>query len=437
MPPPQEWGPPMNVVKPVQKRLLTGLCFPRHCNMPSGAVPSARGRLKPLDPLQSATSARNEIAHCMGGSGKGSKGRGFSRNLEPAHSLLGTGLVFRKMKKETEHLPSPVTVARNHASRKGRESTVKSRAFNPKAIYHLLVDTVLLSSSGDTLSQGAALSYYTFFAIAPLFVIVLGVAGYWFGEAAAQRELFGQLNQLVGKEGGEAIQTLVVAAGKSRTGFLATCILAGGTLAVAATSVFVQLQTALNALWQVKHTQGRGLRNFIRHRLLSFAMVLGISFLLLVSLICSAGLAALGNFWAIINVWALGLRIILLKALNFTISLGIITILFTMIFKFLPDMKVGWRDVWLGGFITALLFDLGKLIIGVYIGRSSLSSVYGAVGSLAIVLVWVYYSAQILLFGAQFTCLYARRFGVKPEPVNGAEFVSVKTPVLAKSVHGT
>jgi membrane protein len=297
---------------------------------------------------------------------------------------------------------------------------VKPKPLNFKTIYSLLKDTVCSCISRDTISQGAALSYYTFFAITPLFIIVLGLAGFWFGEAAAQRELFGQLNQLVGKQGGDAIQALVVAANKSRTGFWATCI-AGGTLAVAATGVFVQLQNSLNILWQVRHPNGRKIRSFIRHRLLSFAMVLGIGFLLLVSLVCSAGLAALGN---VLGDYVSG-KDILLKALNFAISLGIITVLFTMIFKFLPDVKIAWRDVWLGGFITALLFNLGKILIGAYIGRSSLSSVYGAVGSLAIVLVWVYYSAQILFFGAQFTALYASRFGVKPEPVGGAEFIPI------------
>jgi membrane protein len=285
-------------------------------------------------------------------------------------------------------------------------------------VYELLNDTVRACISGNVVSQGAALSYYTIFAIAPLFVITLAIAGFCFGEEAARRELFGQLNQLVGKEGGDAIQAMVTAAKKSKAGFWAACI-AGGTLAVAATGVFVQLQNSLNLLWNVRQARGMGLRNFIRHRLLSFAMVVGIGFLLLVSLVCSAGLAALGNF---IGDYVAGTEIFL-KALNFVISLGIITTLFAMIFKFLPDVKIAWRDVWLGGFITAVLFNVGKYLIGIYIGRSSISSVYGAMGSLVVLLAWVYYSALILFFGAQFTCIYAQRFGVKPQPVGGAEFV--------------
>ena len=294
---------------------------------------------------------------------------------------------------------------------------VKTRLLKFTTIYQLLNETVRACLNSDIVSQGAALSYYTIFAIAPLFIIALKIAGFWFGEETARRELFGQLNQLIGKEGGDAIQSLVAAASKSRVGTWATWI-AGGTLAVAATGVFVQLQNSLNALWRVQHMQGKGLRNFIRHRLLSFAMVLGLGFLLLVSLICSAGLSALGNF---MGDYVSG-KEIFLKTLNFVISLGIITALFTMIFKFLPDVKIAWNDVWLGGFITSLLFNVVKFLIGVYIGRSSIASVYGAMGSLVIVLMWVYYSAQILFFGAQFTRVYANRFGVKPQPIGGAEF---------------
>jgi membrane protein len=287
-----------------------------------------------------------------------------------------------------------------------------------KNFYGLVADAASACITDNVFAQGAALAYYTIFAIAPLFIIALAIAGFFFGDDVARRELFSQVNQLVGAPGGDAIQSLVAAADKSRAGFWATWI-AGGTLAIAATGVFVQLQNSLNLLWHVRSAQGRGLRNFIRHRLLSFAMVLGIGFLLLVSLICSAGVAALGHYLG--NFFS-GTRL-LLRGLNFIFSLGLVTVLFTMIFKFLPDVKIAWRDVWLGGLITALLFTLGKWLIGIYIGRSSLASIYGAMGSLVIVLVWVYYSAQILLFGAQFTCFYAQRFGVKPEPLPGVKFL--------------
>ena len=292
-----------------------------------------------------------------------------------------------------------------------------------KAGYQLFVDTGRACLQAGVFAQGAALSYYTIFAIAPLFIIALGIAGFWFGRAEAQKELFDQVNHLVGQSGGDAIQSLVAAASQSKAGFWATC-LAGGTLALAATAVFVQLQDSLNKLWGIRQVPGMGVRNFIRHRLLSFAMVFGTGFLLLVSLLCNAGLAAFGNF---IGDHVSSTKTVL-QALNFVFSLGIITAMFTMIFKFLPDVKTGWRDAWLGGFITALLFNFGKYLIGIYIGRSSLSSVYGAMGSLVVMLVWVYYSAQILFFGAQFTCLYGRRHGVEPQPLRGAEFVPWEVP---------
>jgi membrane protein len=296
---------------------------------------------------------------------------------------------------------------------------VKTPLRKSKVVWQLLTETIRACINGDIFSQGAALSYYTFFAIAPLFVIALAVAGFWFGEEAARKELFGQLNQLVGKEGGDAIQSVVTAASKSQAGVWAT-VLAGGTLVVAAMGVFVQLQNSLNKIWKVTPKLGTGLRNFIRHRMLSFAMVLGVGFLLLVSLICSASLAALGNF---IGDYVTG-KEVFLKTLNFAISLGIITVLFTMIFKFLPDVKIAWRDVWLGGFITALLFNLGKFLIGIYLGRSTLASVYGTMGSLVVMLVWVYYSAQILFFGAQFTFVYTNKFGAKAQAVREAQLAS-------------
>jgi membrane protein len=183
--------------------------------------------------------------------------------------------------------------------------------------------------------------------------------------------------------------------------------------------MFAQLQNSLNSFWRVRTKAGRGLRYFIRHRLLSFAMVVGIGFLLLVSLLMSAGLSAFGN---LLGDYVTG-KELLLKSLNFTVSLAIITTLFAAIFKFLPDVELAWRDVWLGGFLTALLFNAGKFAIGVYLGHSSFASVYGVTGSLVVLLVWVYYSAQILFLGAHFTRVYAGRCGVKPRPLAGAQFL--------------
>ena len=282
----------------------------------------------------------------------------------------------------------------------------KSRRLTPRAIGQIAWETIHATISGDSLTQGAALSYYTVFAIAPLFVIALAIAGFCFGEQAAHQQLFGQLNLLLGDESGKAIEALVAAADKSRSGFWATAI-AIITLLIAATGVFAQLQNSLNRIWNVQSAPGRSFRNFIRHRLLSFAMVFGMGFILLVSLVVSAGLAAVGDW---LGNYVTGQEIFL-KTLDIFLSLAAITALFALIFKFLPDVKLAWRDVWLGGFITAILFQIGKYLIGLYIAKSTLASVYGGTGSLIIVLLWVYYSAQILFFGAHFTRLYATYFG--------------------------
>jgi len=269
--------------------------------------------------------------------------------------------------------------------------------------------------------MGAALAFYTIFAIAPLFVIVLWIAGFWFGAEAARRELFSQVSGLVGSGGGDAIQALISAAHKPKTGAWATGI-AAVTFFAGATGVFVELQDDLNSLWGVRPVMGRGVRNFFKNRLLSFGLIAGIGFLLLVSLILSAGLSGLGKFIfgsppAQETVW---------QSINFVVSFGVIMLLFAMIFKVLPDAKIAWRDVWMGAIISALLFNLGKLLFGLYLGRSSVTSAYGAAGSLVVVLLWVYYSAQMLLFGAKFTQVYSNRYGSHLELAPGTETVTSK-----------
>jgi membrane protein len=257
----------------------------------------------------------------------------------------------------------------------------------------------------NTPRLGAALAYYTIFAVAPLFLLAISLAGLWSGADHARDQLLGQVQQLIGEDGAQAIKILVTnAANQPRTSLWAT-LAAVGTLAVGATAVFVELQNDLNTIWGVQRAAGTGLRNFIKDRMLSFAMILGIGFLLLVSLVLEAGLTVVGNF-AIgpdvdhQSVWKTG---------NFIISLAVITGLFAMILKVLPDVRLAWRDVWVGALLTALLFNFGKFLIGYYLGRSSLVSIYGAAGSLIVLLMWIYYSTQIVFFGAQFTRLYAQR----------------------------
>jgi membrane protein len=280
----------------------------------------------------------------------------------------------------------------------------------------ILKETVASVLDSKTPRLGAALAYYTVFAIAPLFLIVLHVSSLWFGEEAARHELFGQIQGLLGTQGGKAIESIVTSAAQQpQTGWWATC-LATVTLLIAATGVFVELQDALNTIWHVERNPGSGIFQFVKDRLLSFAMILGGGFLLLVSLVISAGLSGLGHYLH----GELPAERMAWTVLNFAVSLAVITALFTMIFKFLPDVRIAWRDVWLGGFITAVLFNLGKFLLGFYLGRSSVTSAYGAAGSLVVILLWVYYSAQILFFGAQLTRVYANRCGAHLEAVEGA-----------------
>jgi membrane protein len=265
---------------------------------------------------------------------------------------------------------------------------------------------------------GAALAYYTIFSIAPLLLIVVAVAGLAFGREAAQNQIMEQLSGLIGQNGAEMLQTMLKAADKPHAGAMAT-VIGVVTLLFGATGVFIQLQDALNTIWEVKPKPGQGIMGFIRHRILSLAMVFGIGFLLLVSLVVSAGLAAAGKWLG----GTLPGGEELWQVLNFLISFAVIALMFTLMFKYLPDVKVSWKDVWLGGAVTALLFTLGKYALGMYLGRSSVSSAYGAAGSLIVVLLWVYYSAQILFLGAEFTQVYANRFGKKLEPSDNAMWV--------------
>jgi membrane protein len=280
--------------------------------------------------------------------------------------------------------------------------------------FKYLVKETFAEWSRDKASRlAAALSYYTLFSVAPLLVIAVAVAGLVFGRQAAAGQLIAQAQGLLGPQGAQAIQTLLQNAGRTGAGVVAA-VVGTGTLLLGASGAFAQLQDALDTIWEVKPKAGRGLKGILRDRILSFSLVLAIGFLLLVSLVISAGLAAVGKFLA----GQLPFSSALLQGVNFAISFAATTLLFALIFKVLPDARVRWRDVWIGAAITALLFSLGRFLIGLYLGRSSVSSAYGAAGSLVALLVWVYYSAQILLLGAEFTQVYATRFGrgLTPKP---------------------
>ncbi|MEM9272557.1 MAG: YihY/virulence factor BrkB family protein [Cyanobacteria bacterium P01_F01_bin.143] len=252
----------------------------------------------------------------------------------------------------------------------------------------------------------AALAYYTVFSVTPLLVIAIAIAGAVFGEDAAKGELFQQINTLVGEQGAQVIEIALANASKPEIGSAAS-IISIVVLLLGASGVFAQLQEALNTVWNVKPPKDKSIWQFIHKRLLSFGMVLVIGLLLLASLLISAILSGLSNFEAhLLPAW-----ISLGKYLNLVISFGLITLLFALIYKYLPDVRIRWKDVWVGAVITAILFSFGKFLIGLYLGRSSFGSAYGAAGSLIIFLAWVFYSAQILLFGAEFTQVYARKYG--------------------------
>ena len=256
-------------------------------------------------------------------------------------------------------------------------------------------------------SMGAALAYYTLFSLAPLLLIAVSIAGLVFGPDAARGEIFGQLQDVVGDEGAAAAQALLQSLNRPSHGLVGT-VLGVATLLLGAASVFGELQDSLDRIWRAPpRGGGSGLWSLLRARLLTFGMVLGIGFLLVVSLVASAALAAVGKRYAnAFGGWAM-----LAEALNFVVSFAVITALFAMIYKILPRVRIGWRDVWVGAAVTALLFSLGKSLIGLYLGRSGIASGFGAAGSLILVIVWTYYSAQIFLLGAEFTHVYAHACG--------------------------
>jgi len=276
-----------------------------------------------------------------------------------------------------------------------------------RQLFGLLRRAAVAWNDDDASSMGAALAYYTLFAIAPLLVMVIAVAGLIFGRDAAQTHILGQLRGLTGDAGVVAIEQLLSGARSSTTG-VAAAVVGSAILLLGTTSVFAELYGDLNRIWRSPSLpRASGVVHLIRTRILSFGMVLGIGFLLLVSLVVSAALAAAGDWWGSrFTAWT-----ILVRVVNAVLNLGTITVAFAMIQKILPRAAVAWRDVWIGAAMTAVLFEIGKFLIGLYLGRTYIASAFGAAGSLVVFLVWVYYSAEIFLLGAEFTWVYAYRHG--------------------------
>lgn len=258
-------------------------------------------------------------------------------------------------------------------------------------------------------SMGAAIAYYTVFSIAPLLVIVIALAGLFFGEDAVRGALEVQMRGLIGQEGATAIQGLVADAREPTEGIVASGI-SIAVLVVGATTVFAEIQSALDRIWHVpEKAKPSGLWGLLRARFLSFGLILTLAFLLMSSLILSAAVAAVGTWMGgLLPGWE-----VLLQVFNLALSLGIGTVMFAAIYKLMPSTPIAWRDVWVGAVVTSLLFELGKVLIGLYLGKAGISSSYAAAGAIAVILIWVYYAAQIFLLGAEFTKAYAQEHGSK------------------------
>lgn len=273
-------------------------------------------------------------------------------------------------------------------------------------------DTVTEFFGESPFQLAGALSFYTLLSLSPLVLVVVGVTGIIWSQETVQAELIGQVEQLVGPHGAETVSTVLTAA-TDRGRSTVSVVIGLVTLLVGASTVFAQLQASLNQIWHVRAAPTRfALWGLIRTRLLSIGLVLSLGLLLLVSLVASAALAALSEFLARLMPGGN----VISRALEFLVSLFIMGVLIAAVFKVLPDARIAWQQVWFGGFVTALLFGVGKFLIGLYLGRASIGSAYGAAGSLVVFLVWVYYSSLILLFGAKLTEVYARLRGAPIEP---------------------
>jgi membrane protein len=298
----------------------------------------------------------------------------------------------------------------SYAARSPRGAVPRSRV---RDVAGIISKSVTSWFDHNASSLGAALAFYTIFSVAPILIIAVAIAGYVFGADAAQTEVLSQLRALTGDAGAAAIRELLTSAHYSDKKGVAAAI-GIVTLVVGATSVFGELQNALERIWQTPpqaktRTQARGLGwwRFVRARVLSVGMVLGVGFLLLVSLVASAALAAFGGW---LGAFLPQLEIVL-PVLDLVVSFSMTVLLFAMIYRYVPRESIPWGDVWIGATVTALLFTIGKSVIGIYLGKSSFNSAYGAAGSLIVLLLWIYYSAQIFLLGAEFTRVFAYEYG--------------------------
>ncbi|HEY6877478.1 MAG TPA: YihY/virulence factor BrkB family protein [Polyangiales bacterium] len=299
-----------------------------------------------------------------------------------------------------------------------------------KQLVVIVKETAKDWSADNATRLAASLAYYTVLSIAPLLVLAVSIAGLVYGEDAARGQIAEQISGVVGPQAGKAIQTVLTHAKAPEEGIFSS-VVGIVVLLFGASGVFGELQASLNEIWKVAPKPGRGFWGIVQQRFFSFAMVLGVAFLLLVSLLLSATIAVVGSVFS----HALPGGAVVWEAVNFAFSLGVITGLFALIFKVIPDAEVGWRDVWMGALVTAVLFTVGKFGLGMYLGRASVASPYGAAGSFIVFVIWVYYAAQILFMGAEFTQVFARHRGRRIEPSSHAVPVEVVKKVVDDDGH--
>ena len=294
--------------------------------------------------------------------------------------------------------------------------------------WNLLKETFSEWQQDKASRLAAALSYYTIFSLPPLLLIAVAVAGFFLGRQAVRQELIAQVSSAIGEAGAQAIGVMLDGAGWDTGASTLATVVGVATLLFGATGAFAQLQEALDTIWDVAPRPDAGPWGMVRSRLLSFSMVLVVAFLLLIALALSTALSAADSYLETI----LPGLVVLARILNLVISFAVITLLFAAIYKVLPDVEIEWSDVWIGAAATAVLFTVGKYLLGLYLGRTGVSSAYGAAGALVLILLWIYYSAQILFLGAEFTQVYARRYGSRIVPAEHA----VRVTAAARAQEG-
>jgi membrane protein len=304
------------------------------------------------------------------------------------------------------------------------------RDMQTSSLGRIFKDTIIHWIDDQPFQLAAALSYYTVFSLAPLLVIVIAIAGFVFGHEAAQHQIVETMQGLIGQESAQALQKIIQnAASQQKSGILSSS-LGIAALAAGAGGVVGQLQASLNMIWGVEPKPGRGVWGFVRRRFISFAMILGIGFLLIVSLAVSALLTGISQKLAM----TFGEVVYLAHALDVLTSLFVITALFAMIYRFLPDARIEWTDVWTGAALTSILFTIGKFLIGIYLGTSGVTSAYGAAGSIVTLLLWVYYSSLIFFLGAEFTKSYASEYGSGVVPEENAQLIDPAQETATKNL---